>query len=552
MSALTNSSLWQTLKKHRETLASLTLRQLFSEDPARFDRFNASAGPFFLDYSKNLMTTETLDLLLNLAQQANLPQTIQKMFAGDLINRTEHRAVLHVALRAGRDAPPLKVQGQDIRAEVQQVLKRMETFVHQIRSGEWRGYDGRVITDVVNIGIGGSDLGPASVMTALPADCTGPRVHYVSNVDGAHLTYTLKSLNPAQTLFVVASKTFTTQETLLNAHSARSWFLDAAQQEQYIAQHFVAISTNEVEVSRFGIDPQHMFGFWDWVGGRYSLWSAIGLSIALGIGMDKFNELLAGAHEMDEHFRIAPLSRNLPVLMGLIGLWYINFFDAQTHAILPYDQGLERFVAHIQQVSMESTGKSVTLDGETVDYATGAVVWGGAGTNGQHAYYQLLHQGTHLIPADFLLPMRSRVPLGTHHRVLTANVLAQSEALMRGKTKEEARQELLAQGMSGEALENLLPHKVFPGNRPSNTLLFEELTAHTLGGLLALYEHRTFVQGTLWNINAFDQWGVELGKQLARSIEPELSEQGMTSVHDGSTGGLIHHIRDTLFGLSRG
>ncbi|NDU86260.1 MAG: glucose-6-phosphate isomerase [Ferrovum sp.] len=544
MNTLTQSAAWQALLNHRQDFNRTSLRQLFAQDTQRFQRFSLQAGPLFLDYSRNHLMSETLDLLTQLAQQAGLPDMIDAMFSGEPINSTEHRAVLHTALRDPYSAP-IRVHGQDVTPLIEAVLERMESFVHQVRSGEWRGFTGLPITDVVNIGIGGSDLGPASVIAALPGDCTGPRVHFVSNVDGAQLTYTLRHLNPAQTLFIIASKTFTTQETLLNAHSARAWFMQTAGDASFVAQHFVALSTNETEVKRFGIDPRHMFEFWDWVGGRYSLWSAIGLSIALGIGMEKFRELLAGASIMDEHFRSAPLAQNMPVVMGLIGVWYINFFGAQTHAILPYDQGLERFVAHIQQVSMESTGKSVTLKGESVDYATGAVVWGGAGTNGQHAYYQLLHQGTTLIPADFIIPLQSRAPLGTHHQLLMANVLAQGEALMRGKTADEARQELLAQGLTEPDITALLPHKVFPGNRPSNTLTMSSLTPYTLGALLALYEHRTFVQGVVWNINTFDQWGVELGKQLARLIEPELASGKLSGTHDASTAGLISRILDS-------
>ncbi|MDE2343214.1 MAG: glucose-6-phosphate isomerase, partial [Betaproteobacteria bacterium] len=402
------------------------------------------------------------------------------------------------------------------------------------------------ITDVVNIGIGGSDLGPAMVVSALDADCGPLRLHFVSNVDGADLSLTLRRLNPSQTLFVIASKTFTTQETLLNARSARDWFLAEAGDPAHVARHFVAVSTQRDEVVRFGIDPAHMFEFWDWVGGRYSLWSAIGLPIALAIGMDRFDALLAGANEMDEHFRHSPLARNMPVLLGLLGVWYTNFFGAQTHAILPYDQGMHRFVSHIQQVVMESSGKSVTRDGCPVPCATGSVVWGGPGTNGQHAYFQLLHQGTPLIPADFLAPIESRTPLGEHHRVLLSNFLAQPEALMRGKTAQEVRGELERAGLKGEDIERLLPHRCFPGNRPSNTVLFQKLDARTLGALIALYEHKTFVQSVVWDINAFDQWGVELGKQLARDLLSELSGMPGRAPHDTSTSGLLDYVRNRL------
>ncbi len=542
MSRLTRSAAWIALQDHVSNLRGTTLRQLFADDSSRYPRMTLEAGPLFLDYSKNLITAETLSLLNALAVQQGLPEAIEAMFGGSPINRSEHRAALHVALRQGDDAQPLWVEGQEVRSAVANVLQRMETFVNQVRSGAWRGYDHRAITDVVNIGIGGSDLGPAAVMSALRADTERLNIHYVSNVDGAHLSWTLRDLNPATTLFVIASKTFTTQETLLNAHSARTWFLQQAQDEIHVARHFVALSTNASEVQRFGIDTANMFEFWDWVGGRYSLWSAIGLSVALGIGMDKFRALLAGAHAMDEHFHQAPLTHNMPVLMGLIGIWHINFMGAQTQAILPYDQGLERLVAHFQQLSMESTGKSVTQDGEAVDYATGAIVWGGAGTNGQHAYYQLLHQGTFLIPADFILPLASRTPLGEHHRLLSANLLAQGEALMRGKTRDEVSVELKAQGMAADQREALLPHKVFPGSRPCNTLLLPRVDPFTVGALVALYEHRTFVQGTVWGINPFDQWGVELGKQLARTIVDELAHDGPTH-HDSSTMGLIDRVR---------
>lgn len=542
MSRLTESPAWRALQTHVTSIRATSLRTLFTTDPERYPRMTVDAGPLFLDYSKNLLNQETLSLLIGLAEQEQLGSAIRDLFGGAIVNHSEQRAALHMALRQGDAAPPLRLQGEEIGPAIQRVLSQMEDFVTRVHSGSWRGYTNRPITDVVNIGIGGSDLGPAAVMSALPADWLALRVHYVSNVDGAQLARTLLPLDPETTLFIVASKTFTTQETLLNAHSARSWLMARAQDERHIARHFVALSTNATAVSQFGIDTHNMFAFWDWVGGRYSLWSAIGLSIALGIGMDKFRTLLAGAHAMDQHFRDTPLAQNMPVLMGLIGLWYINFMGAQTQAILPYDQGLERLVAHIQQVSMESTGKSVTQAGNPVDYATGAIIWGGAGTNGQHAYYQLLHQGTFLIPADFILPLHSRYPLGTHHRMLSANVLAQGEALMRGKTPDEVLHELSAQGLSAEQAQALLPHKVFPGNRPCNTLLMDQVDPYTVGALVALYEHRTFVQGTLWGINPFDQWGVELGKQLARTIESELSGQSVV-FHDPSTTGLIDRVR---------
>ncbi len=542
MSTLTQSPAWLSLMRHQRTLGTQHLRELFANDPDRFSRFSLHAGPLLLDYSKNRITEETLTLLQGLAAQAHLPEWIARMFKGDKINVTEHRAALHTALR-NRSSRPVMLDGEDVMPDVWRVLQQMREFSDAVREGRWLGYTGRPITDVVNIGIGGSDLGPAMVTAALPADCHPLAMHFVSNVDGAHLSNTLKLLDPETTLFIVASKTFTTQETLINAHSARAWFLQQAESQNHVARHFVALSTNRLEVSRFGIDPSNMFEFWDWVGGRYSLWSAIGLSIALGIGMDGFEALLAGAFEMDEHFRNSPLERNMPVILGLLDVWYINFFGAQTQAILPYDQGLNQFISYIQQLNMESNGKHVTRTGQAVDYATGAIIWGSSGTNGQHAYYQLLHQGTPLVPADFLAPLETRAPLGNHHLVLLSNFLAQTEALMRGKTEAEARCELEQAGLTGSSLEQLLPHKCFEGNRPSNSILFQRLDAHTLGALIALYEHRTFVQSVIWDINAFDQWGVELGKQLAQGILAELTDATPLGVHDASTKGLIRHLR---------
>ncbi|MDE1942035.1 MAG: glucose-6-phosphate isomerase [Betaproteobacteria bacterium] len=545
MSDLTRTTAWAALQQHQHAIAPLHLRDLFARDPGRFERFSLQAGPLFLDYSKNRITDETLTLLLALARESQLPEWIERLFRGDRVNGTERRAALHTALRH-RDHSPVLLDGTDVMPDVRRVLDQMRRFSESVRSGEWRGYTGQPITDVVNIGIGGSDLGPAMVVSALDADCGPLRLHFVSNVDGADLSLTLRRLNPAQTLFVIASKTFTTQETLLNARSARDWFLAQAGNPSHVARHFVAVSTHRDEVVRFGIDPAHMFEFWDWVGGRYSLWSAIGLPIALAIGMDRFDALLTGANEMDEHFRHSPLARNMPVLLGLLGVWYTNFFGAQTHAILPYDQGMHRFVSHIQQVVMESSGKNVTRDGRPVSCATGSVVWGGPGTNGQHAYFQLLHQGTPLIPADFLAPIESRTPLGEHHRVLLSNFLAQPEALMRGKTAQEVRVELERAGLKGDDIERLLPHRCFSGNRPSNTLLFQKLDARTLGALIALYEHKTFVQSVVWDINAFDQWGVELGKQLARDLLSELSGMPARAPHDASTSGLLDHVRKRL------
>ncbi|UCE81730.1 MAG: glucose-6-phosphate isomerase [Deltaproteobacteria bacterium] len=543
MSALTDSTAWRALKEHHQEVASLHMRDLFARDHERFQRFSLRLDDILFDYSKNRITERTVSLLIELARQASLAEKIQAMFAGEKINTTEGRAVLHVALR-NRSNRPIYVDGNDVMPEVNRVLEKMRVFSEAVRSGEWKGYTGKVITDVVNVGIGGSDLGPQMVTAAL-AHYGRPdlRSHFVSNVDGTHLVEILKPLSPETTLFIIASKTFTTQETMTNARSAREWFLSEAKEKAAVAKHFVAVSTNEAEVAKFGIDPENMFEFWDWVGGRYSLWSAIGLSIVLSIGMDRFEELLTGAHKVDEHFRSAPFEENIPVLMGLLGIWYNNFFGAQTHAILPYDQYMYRFPAYFQQGDMESNGKSVTKKGEGVDYSTGPVIWGEPGTNGQHAFYQLIHQGTKLIPCDFLAPAITLNPIGKHHTLLIANFLAQTEALMKGKTEEEVRAELAASGASGAAAEKLIPAKMFEGNRPSNSFLFRELTPETLGCLIAFYEHKIFTQGAVWEINSFDQWGVELGKQLAKAIEPELEGDEPISSHDSSTNGLINYYK---------
>jgi glucose-6-phosphate isomerase len=539
MSSLTSSAAWQALAEHHAELRDLPMRQLFADDPDRFRRFSLSHGDLFLDYSKNRITQRTMDLLLELARQRDLPAWIERMFTGQKINNTEGRAVLHTALR-NRSGNPVVVDGTDVMPEINRVLEQMRRFTELVRSGEWKGWTGETITDVVNIGIGGSDLGPVMATEALKHYAT-PRLHlhFVSNVDGTHIAETLKRLNPERTLFIIASKTFTTQETLANAHTARDWFLQSAADTAAVARHFVALSTNATQVAKFGIDTANMFEFWDWVGGRYSLWSAIGLSIALAVGMDQFIQLLEGAHQMDEHFRTAPLHQNIPVVLGLLGVWYNNFFGAQSHAILPYDQYLHRFPAYFQQGDMESNGKGVDRDGNRVDYSTGPIIWGEPGTNGQHAFYQLIHQGTKLIPADFLAPIETLNPTGEHHQMLMANFLAQTEALMRGKTAEEARAELEASGTPTERIEELLPHKVFPGNRPTNSILIRRLTPHTLGMLIAMYEHKIFTQGIVWNINSFDQWGVELGKQLAGNILRELQAAAPVATHDGSTNGLI-------------
>ena len=535
---------WKALQAHRQEIAGQHLRDWFASDPQRFQRFSLRWGDILFDYSKHRITDKTLGLLLQLAEQSGLAARVEAMFAGERINVTEDRAVLHVALR-NRSQRPFFVDGEDVMPAVRRVLARMRRFSEQVRGGQWRGFTGRPITDVVNIGIGGSDLGPRMVTTALtPYHKEGLRVHYVANVDEADLIETLKGLDQETTLFLVVSKTFTTQETMTNARSARDWLLTAAGgDETAIARHFVAVSTNRHAVQAFGIDPDNMFEFWDWVGGRYSLWSAVGLSIALAVGMERFEELLTGAFEVDEHFRSAPFSRNIPVLMGLLGIWYADFFGAESHAVLPYDQYLCRFADHLQQLDMESNGKRVDLDGKPVTCATGPIVWGQPGTNGQHSFFQLLHQGTHLVPCDFLVAVHSHHQLGDHHRILVANCLAQAEALMRGRTLEEARAELEAEGVPAERLERLAAAKTFPGNRPSSVFLYPKLTPRILGQLIALYEHKVFVQGAIWNINSFDQMGVELGKQLAKRILPEL-EGGQIGDHDASTRALIEVWRN--------
>ncbi len=539
MSKLAQSAAWQALSAHCADIKPLQMRQMFLGDPERFDKFSLRLGDLLFDYSKNRISTETIKLLVELAEQSGLPARIESMFRGDRINSTEHRAALHTALR-NRSERPVLVDGKDVMPDVRRVLGLMRRFSDAVRNGEHTGHTGKAIRDIVNIGIGGSDLGPLMVCEALkPYAKANLRAHFVSNVDGTQLVETLKYLDAETTLFIVSSKTFTTQETLTNAHSARAWLVSKLGDEQAVAKHFAAVSTNLEATAKFGIDPHNVFEFWDWVGGRYSLWSAIGLPIALYIGMDRFEELLGGAYAMDEHFRTAAPDRNIPVLMGLLGVWYGNFFAAGSNAVLPYDQYLHRFPAYLQQLEMESNGKRVDRDGNPVDYDTGMVIWGEPGTNGQHAFYQLIHQGTRMIPADFLAPLHSQNPLGEHHNILLANCFAQTEALMVGKTAAEARAELEAQGLHGGALEALLPHKVFPGNKPTNTLLFDKLDPHTLGMLIALYEHKVFVQSVVWNINPFDQWGVELGKQLAGKILPELREGGSAAGHDASTNGLI-------------
>ncbi|XP_076588167.1 glucose-6-phosphate isomerase a [Chaetodon auriga] len=548
--ALTNDPNYKKLEQwYRDNAGSLNMRDMFDADEDRFSKFSTTLetddGEILLDFSKNLINKEVLAMLLDMAKSRGVDEAREKMFSGEKINFTEGRAVLHTALR-NRSNTPISVDGQDVMPEVNRVLEKMKAFCLRVRSGEWKGYSGKSITDVVNIGIGGSDLGPLMVTEALkPYSAGGPNVWFVSNIDGTHMAKTLAQLNAETTLFIIASKTFTTQETITNAESAKDWFLQAANDKSAVAKHFVALSTNAAKVKEFGIDTANMFEFWDWVGGRYSLWSAIGLSIALHIGFESFEQLLAGAHWMDKHFRGAPLDQNVPVLLAVLGVWYINFFQAETHAMLPYDQYMHRFAAYFQQGDMESNGKSITKDGARVNYHTGPIVWGEPGTNGQHAFYQLIHQGTRMIPADFLIPAQSQHPIrdNLHHKILVANFLAQTEALMKGKTPEEARKELEAAGLKGDALEKLLPHKVFEGNKPSNSIVFKKLTPFILGALIAMYEHKIFVQGVMWNINSYDQWGVELGKQLAKKIEPELKDDSAVSSHDSSTNGLINFLK---------
>jgi glucose-6-phosphate isomerase len=543
MTTPTQLPAWKALESHYREVEPLQMRDLFKEDPKRFEKFSLRFEDILLDFSKNRITVKTLPLLYDLARQADLKGWTEKMFTGQKINTTEDRAVLHVALR-NRSNRPILVDGQDVMPEVNAVLAHMRRFSEAIRSGGWKGYTGKAITDVVNIGIGGSDLGPVMATEALkPYGKPGLHVHFVSNVDGTHIVETLKKCSPESTVFIVASKTFTTQETLTNAHSAKDWFLKTAKDPKHVAKHFVALSTNEAEVTKFGIDKENMFAFWDWVGGRYSLWSAIGLSIAVYIGMDNFEQLLAGGHAMDEHFRTAPLEMNLPATLGLIGLWYNNFFGAQTVAILPYDQYMHRFPAYFQQGDMESDGKSVTKDGQKCTWSTGPIIWGEPGTNGQHAFYQLIHQGTKIVPCDFLAPVETHNPIGEHHPILLSNFFAQTEALMKGKTDAEVRAELKGAKMSSEALEKLVPQKMFAGNKPTNSILFQKLTPKTLGMLIVLYEHKIFTQGVVWNINSFDQWGVELGKQLAKVILPELKSAGHVTSHDASTNGLINDYK---------
>ncbi len=539
----TRTKTWKKLKDHYRVMKGRHMLDLFRQDPERFSKFSIRFQDILVDYSKNIVTRETLRLLLGLARECKLKQAIERMFTGDEINETEKRAVQHVALR-NRSNAPILVNGSDVMPEVNAVLGQMNRFSEAIISGNWKGYTGKPMTDVVNIGIGGSDLGPVMVTEALrPYWKPRIRAHFVSNIDGTDISETLKKVAPETSLFIVASKTFTTQETITNALTARKWFLDSAKSESLVKHHFVAISTNEAEVKKFGIDPENMFEFWDWVGGRYSLWSAIGLSIACTIGFEYFVELLEGAHAMDIHFRETPFEKNIPILLAVIGIWYSNFFGAQTEAILPYDQYMHRFPAYFQQGNMESSGKSVDRSGREVNYQTGPVIWGEPGTNGQHAFYQLIHQGTKLIPCDFIAPAISHNPVGDHHEILLSNFFAQTEALMKGKTEQEIVEELRGSGASDEDRMRLVPFRVCKGNRPTNSILVKKITPKTLGSLIAMYEHKIFTQGVIWNIFSFDQWGVELGKQLAKKILPELKDEKELASHDSSTNGLINAFK---------
>lgn len=539
----TRTNAWKKLKKHHQEMKRVQMKDLFANDARRFQKFSLTFEEMLVDFSKNRMTKETFKLLLELAKETNLKAEIKAMFVGEKINKTEGRAVLHTALR-NRSKRAVKVDGKNVMPQVNEVLEQVKVFSNKVISGKWKGYTRKRITDIVNIGIGGSDLGPVMVTEALkPYWKKGMNVHFISNVDGTHVKETLKDLSPETTLFIIASKTFTTQETMTNARSARDWFLKKAKKKDYIKKHFVAVSTNQEGVEKFGIAAENMFGFWDWVGGRYSLTSAIGLSIACTIGFESFGELLDGFHAMDKHFEKTPFEKNVPVLLALIGIWYNNFFGAETEAILPYDQYLHRFSAYFQQGNMESNGKFVDRNGKKVNYQTGPVVWGEPGTNGQHAFYQLIHQGTKLIPCDFIAPANSHNPIGDHHVKLLSNFFAQTEALMNGKTKAEATEDLKADGKTKDEIAKLLPFKIFEGNRPTNSFLIKKITPRSLGSLIAMYEHKIFVQGIIWNIYSFDQWGVELGKQLAKKILPELEDEKTVKSHDSSTNGLINNYK---------
>ncbi len=540
---LTSLPAWQKLKSHYADIADIHMRELFADQPDRFNEFTIAWQDLFLDYSKNRITEKTMKLLVELAEECDIPEEIERMFKGEKINTTEGREVLHTALRSDVSTPYIIADGSDVMPEVRAELEKMKLFCDAVHSGKKKGYTGKKFTSIVNIGIGGSDLGPQMVVNALKFYQMDLIIHFVSNVDDAEIAETLKSLDPETTLFIIASKTFTTWETLTNAHTARDWFLKSGAESAALSSHFIAVSSNIPAATSFGIAEENIFEFWDWVGGRYSLWSAIGLSIALSVGYEKFSELLAGAHAMDSHFRETPLQRNIPVVLALIGIWYNNFHGADTQAIIPYDQYLVDLPAYLQQADMESNGKHVTRHGQDVNYSTGQIIWGTTGTNGQHAYFQLLHQGTRLIPADFLASVESLNDLGEHHRLLIANFLAQTEALVRGKTREEAMATMLQSGMDQTEIDKLLPHKVFAGNQPTNTLLYQKLTPYNLGALIAMYEHKIFVQGIIWDLNSFDQWGVELGKNLARIIYDELLDNEPVRTHGQSTQGLINYFK---------
>ncbi len=535
---------WRKLQVHYEKMKGARISDMFVQNPRRFEEFSLKFEDMIVDYSKNIASSETIGLLLELAEETGLSGAIEKYFSGDRINQTENRSVLHTALRNFSNKPVI-VDGKDVMTEVRAVLEKIKKFSLDIGSGAWKGYTGKPVTDIVNIGIGGSDLGSVMVTEALkPYARPGIKAHFVSNIDGTHISETLKKCDPESTLFMIASKTFTTQETMTNAHTARRWFLEKAHDEKAIKKHFVAISTNEKEVVKFGIDPANMFVFWDWVGGRYSLWSAIGLSIACTIGYENYALLLEGAYAMDNHFRTAPFKNNIPVILALLGVWYNNFFGAQTHAILPYDQYMHRFAAYFQQGDMESNGKSVDRDGNPVSYQTGPIIWGEPGTNGQHAFYQLIHQGTKIIPCDFIAPAKTHNLIGDHHVKLLSNFFAQTEALMNGKNYKTVEAELKKTGKTDEEIKKIAPFKVFEGNRPTNSILVKMITPRILGSLIAIYEHKIFTQGVIWNIFSFDQWGVELGKQLANTILPELEDGRIVSSHDPSTNGLINIYKE--------
>ena len=544
MKDLTTLPAWQALLKHKNQTENLHMRDLFAQDKSRFENFHLRFNDILFDYSKNRITQETLSLLRDLAKQCDLKGWTEKMFSGEKINHTENRAVLHTALR-NRSDEPVYVDGVDVMPEVQSELDKMREYSESIRGGQWLGFSGKPIIDIVNIGVGGSDLGPVMVSEALyPYRKAGLRVHFVSNVDPSHICDTLKGLDPERTLFIVSSKSFTTQDTIMNAHTARDWLMENSRDESATSKHFIAVAANVKAATEFGIKEENIFKMWDWVGGRYSLWSSIGLSVAIYIGMDRFESLLQGAYEMDEHFRNAPLEENLPVTLALLGVWYTNFYDAESHVLLPYDQHLHRFPAYFQQGDMESNGKGTTRNGKAVDYATGPIIWGELGITGQHAFYQNLHQGTHLVPADFIVPIDSLNPVGDHHLVLLANFFAQTRTLMTGKNEEEARQELINEGCSEEEIERLYPSRLMPGNKPSNTLLLKALTPKALGSLIALYEHKIFTQGVIWNINSYDQPAVELGKKVAASIYDDLRKHSAVDKYDNSTNGLVNYFID--------